>query len=59
MEVNKILGSEKPADVLTTFVDGKTTNAAVETLHMKFYSRRIVSAPAAMGSGNTQEPSTQ
>ena len=55
----QILGSENPADVLTKYVDGKTMNAALEQMNMIFDSGRAAGAPATMGRGKTQEPSTQ
>ena len=59
VKVNKILGSENPADVLTKYVDAKTMSTALNKLNMKFYTGRAASAPATMGRGETQEPSTQ
>ena len=59
VQVNKILGCEMPATVLTKFVDAKTMSTALNKLNMKFYTGRAHSAPATMGRGETQEPSTQ
>ena len=55
VEINKILGSERPADVLTKYVDCKTVNAALEKLHLKFYSGRAASGPATTGRGDTSD----
>ena len=53
VKVNKILGSEKPADVLTKYVGGKAMNATLDELHMKLYSGRDASAPDTMSRGDT------
>ena len=55
VKTNKIRGIENPADVLTNYVDGKTMNAALDKLHVIFYSGRAASAPATMGRGDTSD----
>ena len=54
IKVNKILGSENPADVLTKYVDAKTMNAALEKLHLRFHEGRAKSAPGTMGLGKPE-----
>ena len=56
--VNKIRGSENPADVLTKYVDAKTRSTALNKLNMKFYTGRSASAPATIGRGKTLQSST-
>ena len=59
VNINKILKSESPADVLTEYVDGKGANAALDTLHMNLYSGDAASASATTGRGKTPETSTR
>ena len=49
MAINKILGTQNPADVLTKYVDCKAMAAAIEKMGMKFYDGRAKSAPEMMG----------
>ena len=58
VKLNKLLGGENPANVLTKYVDGKTMSAALDQLNMKLYTGQAASAQATMGRGDTQEPST-
>ena len=49
ISLNKVLGTENMADVLTKYVDRKTMDAALSRMNLRRMSGRPSCAPAAMG----------
>ena len=47
--LNKVLGTDNPADVLTKYVDRKTLDMALPKMGLHPQSGRPASAPIAMG----------
>ena len=49
ISLEKVLGTDNPADMLTKYVDHATLTAALQKLNMKVMRGRPSAAPAAMG----------
>ena len=49
IELNKVLGTENPADVFTKYTDRKTLDAAMAKLNLRPMDGRPACAPVAMG----------